>query len=330
MTPILYPRVEPYAHGLLDVGGGDLVYWEVCGNPRGKPALVLHGGPGSGCTPWHRRLFDPAGYRVVLFDQRNCGRSKPHASDPDIDLVGNTTARLIADIELLREHLGIERWLVLGGSWGSTLALAYAEQFPDRVTEMILFGVTTGRHAEFDWIFRGGLAEAFPHQWRRLKDYPSAALTRTSVPLSPSQPIDLPEAYNRLLLDPDPAVHQPAALEWCLWESATPGWPPSDALAERFADPDYALAFARIVTHYVTHNAWLDDGVLLRNAGKLADIPGVLINGRHDAQAPLANAEALQQVWPRAELVIVEDAGHAADSAGITRELVRATDRFAV
>jgi proline iminopeptidase len=185
---------------------------------------------------------------------------------------------------------------------------------------MVLFGVTTGRHAEFDWLFRGGLADTFPAQWERL---------RSALP-SRVDDAEIPEAYNRLLLDPDPAVHQSAALEWCLWESATPDWPPTETLAERFKDPAYALAFARIVTQYVTHNAWLDDGILLRNARKLAGIPGVLINGRHDVQAQLANAEALQQVWPRAELVIVEDAGHSAGSAGITRELIRATDRFAV
>ena len=314
----LFPGVEPYDHGLLDVGDGNCVFWETCGNPQGKPAVVLHGGPGSGCTAWHRRLFDPSVYRVVLFDQRNCGRSTPHASEPDIDLANNTTSNLIADIELLREHLGVERWLVLGGSWGSTLALAYTEQYPDRVAEMILFGVTTGRHAEFDWLFRGALARFFPEQWQRLCD---------AIPAS-TRNLDIVDAYHRLLHDPDPAVQQQAALEWCMWESATPAWPPAIGLAERFTDPAYALAFARIVTHYVRHNAWLEDGVLLRNAGSLGGIPGVMINGRFDFQAPIANAWELKRHWPRAELVIVDDAGHAADSAGITQELVRATDRF--
>jgi proline iminopeptidase len=193
----LFPGVEPYDHGLLDVGDGNCVFWETCGNPQGKPAVVLHGGPGSGCTAWHRRLFDPSVYRVVLFDQRNCGRSTPHASEPDIDLANNTTSNLIADIELLRKHLGVERWLVLGGSWGSTLALAYAEQYPDRVTEMILFGVTTGRHAEFDWLFRSGLARFFPEQWQRLCD---------ALPAS-ARNLDVVDAYHRLLFDPDPEVH---------------------------------------------------------------------------------------------------------------------------
>jgi proline iminopeptidase len=165
----LYPEVEPHDRGMLAVGDGNDVYWETCGDPRGKPAIVLHGGPGSGCTAWHRRLFDPGAYRVVLFDQRNCGRSTPHASLHDTDMASNTTAHLLADIERLREHLGIERWLVLGGSWGSTLALAYAERHPQRVSEMVLFGVTTGRRCEFDWLFRGGVAVLFPEQWERLR-----------------------------------------------------------------------------------------------------------------------------------------------------------------
>jgi proline iminopeptidase len=303
---------------MLDVGGGDRVYWEVCGNPRGKPAVVLHGGPGSGCAPWFRELFDPDAYRVVLFDQRNCGRSTPHASAPDTDLARNTTANLVGDIESVRERLRIDGWLVLGGSWGSTLALAYAEAHPDRVSEMVLFGVTTGRHSEIDWAFRGGIAALFPEQWDRLL----AALPAAD------RAGDVVAAYHRLLDDPDPAVRRGAAEAWCLWESATPDWPPSDELAERFRDPAYALAFARIVTHYIHHHAFLEDGALLRNAGVLADIPGILVNGRFDLQAPLGNAWELKRAWPRAELVVVDDAGHGA-SAGVTRELRRATDRFA-
>jgi proline iminopeptidase len=279
----------------------------------------LHGGPGSGCAAWHRRLFDPAVYRVVLFDQRGCGRSTPHASALETDPASNNTANLIADIELLRQHLDVDRWLVFGGSWGSTLALAYAERHPDRVTEMILFGVTTGRRSEFDWTFRGGLAAFFPEQWDRL---------RAGVPVA-ERDGDVVEAYHRLLHDPDATVCQRAAEAWCTWESATPAWPPTTGLAERFTDPIYALAFARIVTHYVRHDAWLEDGSLLRAAGSLAGIPGILVNGRFDFQAPIANAWELRRVWPRAELVIVDDAGHAANPS-LTRELVRATDRFAV
>jgi proline iminopeptidase len=302
---------------MLAVGGADRVSWSVFGNPGGKPAVVVHGGPGSGCSPWFPTLFDLDAYRVVCFDQRNCGSSTPHASAPGIDLSANTTANLVADIERLREHLGIERWLVLGGSWGATLALCYAQAHVDRVSEIVLFGVTTGRHSEFDWTFRGGLAALFPEQWDRLLAALPPGLRGG----------DTVEAYHRLLTDPDPAVCRRAAHAWCLWESATPDWPPGDELAPRFADPDYALAFARIVTHYVRHNAWLDDGVLLREAAAVADTPGILVHGRFDFAAPLGNAWELKRAWPRAELVVVEDAGHGA-SAGIDRELRRATDRL--
>ena len=314
-----YPEIEPHEHGMLEVGDGNLVYWETCGNPRGKPAIILHGGPGSGCTEWHRRLFDPTVYRIVLFDQRGCGRSTPHASARDANLTSNNTANLIADIERLRKHLECNRWLVVGGSWGSTLALVYAETHPDRVNELILFGVTTGRRSEFDWTFRGGLAVFFPEPWDRL---------RVGVPVA-ERDGDIVEGYHRLLYDPDPTIRQRAAEAWCMWESATAAWPPATGLAERFTDPAYALAFARIVTHYVRHNAWLEDGSLLRDADSLADIPGILVNGRFDLQAPIANAWQLNRVWPRAELVIVDDAGHSANPC-LTQALIRATDQFAV
>jgi proline iminopeptidase len=315
----LYPAIEPYEHGMLEVGDGHRMHWEACGNPRGRAAVVLHGGPGSGCTPWHRRLFDPYAYRVVLFDQRNCGRSTPHASAPDVDLASNNTANLIADIERLREHLRIERWLVLGGSWGSTLALAYAERFPNRVTEIILFGVTTGRRKEFDWSFRGGLADLFPEDWERLRDAVPAALRDG----------DIIEAFSRLLHDPDPAIRNQAALAWCTWESATPAWPPAEGLSPRFRDPAFRMAFARIVTHYVQHYAWLEDGALLRDARAIADIPGIMVNGRFDLQAPIGWAYDLKRVWPRAKLVIVDNAGHDASNSSIAGQLVRATDEFA-
>jgi proline iminopeptidase len=315
----LYPAIEPYEHGMLEVGDRNLVYRETCGNPRGKAAVVLHGGPGSGCMMWHRRLFDPAAYRVVLFDQRNCGRSTPHASAFDTNLASNNTQNLIADIERIREHLGVERWLVIGGSWGSTLALAYAERFGNRVTEIILFGVTTGRHKEFDWSFRGGLADLFPEQWKQLRD---------AVPAAPRDG-DIIDAYCRLLHDPDPAIREQAALAWCTWESATPAWPPAHGLSQRFVDPAFRMAFARIVTHYVRHNAWLEDNCLIRDAAAIADIPGIMVNGRFDLQAPIGWAYDLKRVWPRAKLVIVDDAGHDASNAGITKELARATDRFA-
>lgn len=316
--PPLFPEIEPYDRGMLDAGDGHRVYWETCGRPTGKPALVLHGGPGSGCTPWHRRLFDPAVYRVVLLDQRGCGRSTPHAGDPTANLTTNTTAHLLGDIERLRRHLGVDRWLVLGGSWGSTLALAYAERHPDHVSEIVLFGVTTGRHREFDWWFRGGAAVLFPAEWERL---------RAAIP-EDRRDRDIVDAYAQLLNDPDPAVHRKAAVEWCTWESAGLAWPPEARLAPRFTDPRYALAFARLVTHYVRHNAWLEDGALVRGAGALAETPGVLIQGRLDLGAPIAWAWDLSRAWPRAELVVVPEAGHAGDHPGISGELVRATTRF--
>jgi len=226
---------------MLEVTGGDLVYWEVCGNPEGKPAVVLHGGPGSGCTAWHRRLFDPAAYRVVLFDQRGCGRSRPHV--------------------------------------------------PSHVTELILFGVTTGRREEFDWLFRDGLGALFPEEWER---------RRSALPVA-DRDGDVVEAPCRLLHDSDPAVREGAARAWCLWESATPEWPPVTELAARFRDPSFAMAYARLVTHYV----------------------------RHDFQAPITTAWRLHRLWPRSKLVVVNDAGHAASSPGITSELLRATDCFA-
>jgi proline iminopeptidase len=315
----LYPEIEPYDQGLLEVGDCNLVYWEICGNPRGKPAVVLHGGPGSGCTDWHRRLFDPSSYRIVLFDQRGCGRSTPHASAHDTDLSSNTTWNLIADLELLRRHLEVDRWLVLGGSWGSVLALAYAELHPDRVTELILFGVATGRRKEWDWLFRGGMAVLFPEQWDRLL---------AAVPAA-ERDGDIVEAYHRLLSDPDPTVRHDAALAWCTWESATPAWPPIEGLSPRFADPTFRASFARLVTHYVRNNGFVKDGRLLLHADSLAGIPAILVNGRFDLQSPMANAWELKRVWPRAELVIVDDAGHAPMHPGITEELVRATDQFA-
>ncbi|HSS62289.1 MAG TPA: prolyl aminopeptidase [Candidatus Limnocylindrales bacterium] len=312
-----YPEIEPYASGWLDTGDGNLIYWETCGNPRGRPALVLHGGPGSGCAPWFRRLFDPAAYRVVLFDQRNCGRSRPRASDLSTELDRNTTQNLLGDIEQLRASLGIARWLVLGGSWGCVLALAYAEAFRDHVSELILFGVTTGRKVEVDWLFRGGVARFFPEQWSRL----IAAVPPTG------QDGDVVAAYARLLESPDPEVRRHAAEEWCLWESATPHWPPTHRLDRRFEDPEFAMSFARIVTHYVRHDLFLEDDVLLRQAGALSAIPGVLVNGRFDFQSPIANAYELLRAWPQARLVIVDEAGHHAE-AGIQGVLVDATDGF--
>jgi proline iminopeptidase len=319
MRPALYPEIEPTEHGMLEVDDGHLLYWETCGNPDGRPAVVLHGGPGSGCTPWQRRLFDPAAYRVVLFDQRNCGRSRPHASEPDIDLSHNTTADLVADIDRLREALDVDRWLVAGGSWGSALALAYAERHPDRVTGMVLWGVNAARRFELDWAFRGGLSLLFPVEWERLRE---------AVPPD-RRGLDVVSAYADLLFDPDPEVRRRAAFEWCLWESASPSWPPEPGLDERYEDPAFALAFARLVTHYVRHDAWVGDDALLHGVGTLAEIPAVLVHGRFDLQAPLRSAWELHRAWSGSELVVVDDAGHDAGAPGIEGEIVRATDRFA-
>jgi len=316
--PSLYPVSEPSASGLLDVGEGNAVYWETCGAEDGKPALVVHGGPGSGCTPWHRRLFDPGAYRVVLFDQRNCGRSRPHAADPATSLAHNTTRHLIGDMECLRAHLEIDRWLLLGGSWGSTLCLAYAEAHRDHVSELVLFGVTTGTRSEEDWLFREGLARMFPEQWAR---------RREAVPET-YRSDDVVESYRRMLESDDPALRELAAYEWCVWESVTPFWPPRDGLATRFEDPAFRAAFARLVTHYVAHDNFIADGALLRDLAVLADIPAVLINGRFDLQTPLGTAWELARRWPAAELIVVAEAGHAATEP-IAEEIVRATDRFA-
>jgi proline iminopeptidase len=315
----LYPEIEPHDHGMLEVGHGHLLHWETCGDPGGRPAVVLHGGPGSGCTPWHRRLFDPACYRVVLFDQRNCGRSMPHASEPDVDLTHNTTPDLVADIERLRTELGIDRWLMAGGSWGSALALAYAERHPDRVTEMVLWGVNSARRAELDWLFRGGVGRLFPAEWERLREVVPPA----------KRDLDVVDAYAELLFDADPDVRARAATEWCRWESATPSWPPSPGLDDRYEDPAFALAFARLVTHYVRHDAWLADDALLRGIDRIGAVPAVLVHGRFDFQAPLGSAWELHRAWPSSELVVVADAGHDAGAPEIESAIVRATDGFA-
>ncbi|HEY5751789.1 MAG TPA: prolyl aminopeptidase [Chthoniobacterales bacterium] len=267
----LYPKIEPYDHGMLDVGDGNFLYWETCGNPNGKPAVVLHGGPGSGCSTEVRRFFDPIAYQIVLFDQRGCGRSTPHASDPRTDLSVNTTEHVIADIECLRQHLGIHRWMVFGGSWGSTLGLAYAERHRQRVTEIVLVGVTTTRRSEIDWLYRG-VAPLFPAQWARF---------RAGAPVA-ERDGDLVEAYYRLLQDPEPVVRTKAAKDWCEWESALVSVNPDAEPEPRRLLPEFQMAYARIVTHYFRHNAWLEEGILLRNAGALTGIPGVMVQGRLD------------------------------------------------
>ncbi|MFG2076542.1 prolyl aminopeptidase [Nonomuraea maritima] len=312
------PPIEPYDHGMLDVGDGNLVYWEVCGNPGGKPVVVVHGGPGSGCTTGARRAFDPERFRIVLFDQRNCGRSRPHAADPATDLSANTTHHLIADMELLREHLGIDKWLMYGGSWGSTLILAYAETHPERVSEIVIPSVTMTRRSEIDWLYRG-VGRFFPEAWDRF---------RRGVPEA-DRDGDLVAAYARLLSDPDPKVREKAAVDWVTWEDAVisleaNGTP--NAYSDRPGDA--VMAMTRICAHYFSHAAWLEEDVLLRNADRLAGIPGVLIHGRQDMGSPLRTAWELAQAWPDAELVVIDDSGHTGSDT-FRKALIEARARFA-
>ncbi|GGL29967.1 proline iminopeptidase [Planomonospora parontospora subsp. antibiotica] len=321
---VVYPTIEPHDHGHLDTGDGHLVHWEVCGNPAGKPALVVHGGPGSGCTPGQRRGFDPERYRIIQFDQRNCGRSLPHAADPATDLTTNTTGHLVADMERLREHLGVDRWLLYGGSWGSTLMLAYAEAHPERVSEMVVCGVTMTRRSEIDWLYRG-VGRFFPEQWERFRDGVPEAVRGGG-------PDDLPgllAAYARLASDPDPAVRTKAAHDWTAWEDTVislevNGKP--NAYSDR--PPADLLAMVRICSHYFSNAAWLEEGVLLREAHRLAGIPGVLIHGRFDLGSPLDTAWQLARAWPDARLVVVEDSGHTG-SGTMREEVLAALDGFA-
>jgi proline iminopeptidase len=314
----MYPEIEPYDAGLLDVGDGQAIYWETCGNPDGKPVVFLHGGPGGGSSADHRRLFDPARYRIVLFDQRGCGRSTPHASAAEYDLSANTTWHLVADIEKLRGHLGVDTWQVFGGSWGSALALAYAETHPDRVRELVLRGVFTLRKAELDWFYEGGAAAVFPDLWEHFL-----------APVPVEQRGHLIRAYSTLLHDPDPVVHAAAAIEWSRWESSTITLLPRPDVIARFTEPSYALAFARIENHYFVHGGWWEDGQLIRDAGRLADIPTVIVQGRYDMCTPPMTAWALAEVMPHAQLRMIPDAGHAFDEPGILDALLEATDRFA-
>lgn len=304
---------------MLDVGDGNLVHWEVSGNPAGKPALVVHGGPGS---PWPGadRYFDLDRYRVVSFDQRGCGRSRPHAADPATDMTPNTTEHLIADMERLREHLGIERWLLFGGSWGSTLILAYAVRYPHRVSEIVIVGVTTSRWAEIEWLYQG-VGRFLPQQWESFRDgVPPADRTDLRAILA---------GYARLLDDPDAAVRTRAAVAWTAWEDAVIGHE-TNGRPDSYSDqpPDDLVAMVRTCAHYFANGMWLDDGILLREAHKLTGIPGVLIHGRLDLSSPLDTAWQLTRAWPDADLVVVDDAGHT--GSGAMREAMRAAlARFA-
>ena len=315
----LYPEIEPYAHGWAEVGDGQRVYWEQCGNPAGKPVVFLHGGPGAGCSARNRRLFDPERYRIVLFDQRGCGRSAPHAADLDTDLSVNTTWHLVADIEFLRDMLGVERWQVFGGSWGSALALAYAQAHPERVSELVLRGVFTLRPAELAWYYQYGASLLFPDLW---EDF--------CAPIPQAERGDLIGAYHRRLSDPDPAVRLPAARAWSVWEGSTVTLRPDAGMAAAFGEERYALAFARIENHYFVNGGFFGEEQLIRDAHRLAGVPGVIVQGRYDVATPPATAWDLHRAWPQADFHLVDAAGHAASEPGVQDRLLEATDRFAV
>ncbi|MFO1149218.1 MAG: prolyl aminopeptidase [Alsobacter sp.] len=309
----LYPEIAPYDQGMLDTGDGHHVYWEVSGNPKGTPVVFLHGGPGAGASPHHRRLFDPARYRILIFDQRGCGRSLPHAS-----LDNNTTWHLVADIERLRTMLGVESWVVFGGSWGSTLALAYAETHRERVRALIVRGIFTLRRAELEWYYQSGASIFFPEKWERFL---------AAIP--PSERGDLMSAYQRRLTGPDEAGRLAAAKAWSLWEGETITLLPDAAMTAQHEDGHYAIAFARIENHYFVHGGWMDEGQLIRDAATLRGIPGAIIQGRYDMACPPGTAWDLHKAWPDASVHMVEDAGHVFSEPGILHQLILATDRFA-
>ncbi len=313
MEDPLYPAIQTYRKEVIPVGGGHRLHLEEAGNPDGVPVVFLHGGPGAGCESWHRRFFDPERYRIILFDQRGSGRSLPHA-----ELRDNTTWHLVADMEQIREHLNIDRWLLFGGSWGSTLALAYAEEHPARVAGMILRGIFLCREREIAWFYQQGADRIFPDYWQSYLQ-----------PIPVDERDDLLHAYHRRLTGADELARMAAAKAWSLWEGRTASLLPNADIVDFFADPATALAIARIECHYFVNHAFLEPDQLLRNAGRLSEIPGIIVHGRYDMICPLENAWALHQVWPRSELQVVPEAGHAASEPGIARALVAATDRFA-
>lgn len=322
MTRSPYPPLEPDASGLLDVGDGQRIYWETCGKPEGVPAVFVHGGPGGGCTPDHRRVFDPERYRIILFDQRGCGRSLPHAWEPEADLSTNTTWHLVADMEALRAHLGVERWLVFGGSWGSTLGLAYAESHPERVLALVLRGIFTLRRRELDWYYEAGGADmVWPDEWERF-----VAAAGEDV-----APGGYMRRYHALLTHPDPAVHGPAALAWTQWEAATSTLRRDQAHVDEVSDPAYATTFARIENHYFVHGGWMEEGRLLRDAPILSEhaIPGVIVQGRYDMCCPIGTAWALHRAWPEAQLHVSPTAGHSYAEPETLSALIEATDTLA-
>jgi proline iminopeptidase len=308
-----YPPVEPYRTGRLRVSPVHELYFEESGNPAGKPVVFLHGGPGFGTEPSQRRFFDPQAYRIVLFDQRGCGKSTPHASLED-----NTTWHLVGDIESLREHLGIERWQVFGGSWGSTLALAYAETHPQRVTELVLRGIFLVRKREIDWFYQRGASALFPDAWEKYVE-----------PIPPAERGDLLRAFYRRLTHDDPNVRTSAARAWSVWEGTTSCLLANQALIDKTGGVEFAIAFARIECHYFMHDAFIDEARdLLKNVARIRHIPSVIVQGRYDVVCPMETAWELHRAWPEADFRLVPDAGHSAGEPGNLHELVVATDRY--
>ena len=307
----LYPPIEPSETGMLPLTAGHVMYWEVMGNPQGRPVVFLHGGPGAGAAPDHRRFFDPAHYRIVVYDQRGAGRSTPLGEVAD-----NTTPELIADLERLRSHLGFEDWLVFGGSWGSTLALAYAEAHPERVAALVLRGIFLCRPQEIDWFIQG-MRNIFPEQWRRFAEF---------IPEAERQ--DLLGAYHRRLMDSNPEVHLPAARAWSTYEGACSTLLPSPETVAAFGEDRMALGLARIEAHYFVNRIFLPDDALLDNIARVRRIPAVIVQGRYDIVCPIATADDLRRAWPEAEYVVVPDAGHSAMEPGIRRALVAAMEKF--
>lgn len=305
----LYPEILPFRSRMLEVDERHRLYVEECGRADGLPVVFLHGGPGSGCEAWHRRFFDPERYYTVLFDQRGSGRSQPHA-----ELEGNTTQDLVADIERVRQALGIERWVVFGGSWGSTLGLAYAEAHPERTLGLVLRGIFLCRPRDIEWFYQRGADHVFPDYWR---DY--------LAPIPEAERDDMVAAYHRRLTGGDEVARMAAALAWSQWEGRSATLLPNEAVEGHFNDPHVALSLARIENHYFRHQAFLAPNQLLREARRLAEIPGVIVHGRYDMICPIDQAFALHEVWPQARLEIVPDAGHAASEPGIIDALVRAT-----
>ncbi|TIX90009.1 prolyl aminopeptidase [Rhizobium sp. P44RR-XXIV] len=312
---MLYPDLVSYDEGLLDVGDGQRVFWTQSGNPEGLPVLILHGGPGSGSSASTRRYFDPQHYRIIQFDQRGCGNSVPHASEPEIDMSANTTWHTVADIEQLRQLFGVERWIVFGNSWGCTLALLYAETHPDRIASLLVVGVTMTRQSEIDWLYHG-LGRFFPEEWARF---------RAALPVQ-DRDGDLVEVYYRLLCNPDPAIHIKAAKDWHEWEATSILVDPRATMPARWSDPRYLTARARIITHYFHHLAWLEEEQILRDVKRLAGIPCTMIQGRLDLEAPVITAWELSQAWPEAKLVIVPSATHSLATSDMTIAIVGVTD----